>query len=242
MSKQLSLSINTSELSSSRNSTEPMSSLLPSSDKKENDPFYLPSRRMLVTTIYRKLKCFLEEEMERISSPTSLNYKTPGKSTFSVFVSMSDINDRAGRSVLHSERLIDVYALPVMILPTSWLLLNDNSFFSTILSFQRPVSLIIQHYDFPDCGTGFPFALFNCNCPCATETQSSDCSGFFRWKVWIMNRVLIGSYSGMQCNDLKTSVEDILIHHLYSMGKISFSNAYKPSKFDWERCSRIYVI
>ena len=42
----------------------------------------------------------------------------------------------------------------------------------------------------------------------------------------------------MQTNDLKTSIEDTLISALYRMGKIEFSNVYKPAKFDWERCSR----
>ena len=46
------------------------------------------------------------------------------------------------------------------------------------------------------------------------------------------------SFSGMQTNDLKTSIEDTLISALYRMGKIEFSNVYKPAKFDWERCSR----
>ena len=42
----------------------------------------------------------------------------------------------------------------------------------------------------------------------------------------------------MQCNVQKTSIEDQLIQALYSLGKIEFANVYKPSKFDWERCSR----
>ena len=50
----------------------------------------------------------------------------------------------------------------------------------------------------------------------------------------IMNR-----YSGMQVNDKKSSIEDCLISKLYSLGKIEFFNVIKPTKFDWERCSRI---
>lgn len=46
------------------------------------------------------------------------------------------------------------------------------------------------------------------------------------------------SYSGMQTNDLKSSIEDRLIGVLYELGKIGFSNVSRPAKFDWERCSR----
>ena len=41
----------------------------------------------------------------------------------------------------------------------------------------------------------------------------------------------------MQTNDQRTSIENKLINALYFMGKISFANIYKVSKFDWERCS-----
>ncbi|KAK8831821.1 hypothetical protein WA577_001879, partial [Blastocystis sp. JDR] len=47
-----------------------------------------------------------------------------------------------------------------------------------------------------------------------------------------------GNYSGMQTNDLKSSIEDKLIGVLYELGKIGFSNVSRPAKFDWERCSR----
>ena len=46
----------------------------------------------------------------------------------------------------------------------------------------------------------------------------------------------------MQTNDQRTSIEDHLINALYSMGKISFANIYKVSKFDWERCSRVLLL
>ena len=42
----------------------------------------------------------------------------------------------------------------------------------------------------------------------------------------------------MQTNDLQTSIEDSLLRCLYVLGKIEPSNIIKPSKFDWERCSR----
>ena len=43
----------------------------------------------------------------------------------------------------------------------------------------------------------------------------------------------------MQTNDQKTGIEDVIIQKLYELGKIRNSNVFKPSKFDWERCSRI---
>lgn len=46
-------------------------------------------------------------------------------------------------------------------------------------------------------------------------------------------------YGGMQTNDQKSSIEDYLISALYQSGKIEFCNVIKPSKFNWERCSRI---
>ena len=42
----------------------------------------------------------------------------------------------------------------------------------------------------------------------------------------------------MQTNDQKSGMEDIIIQKLYELGKIKNSNVFKPSKFDWERCSR----
>lgn len=43
----------------------------------------------------------------------------------------------------------------------------------------------------------------------------------------------------MQTNDQKSSIEDHLIGALYQSGRIEFCNVIKPSKFNWERCSRI---
>ncbi len=42
----------------------------------------------------------------------------------------------------------------------------------------------------------------------------------------------------MQTNDQKSGIEDEIIQKLYELGKIKNSNVFKPSKFDWERCSR----
>lgn len=45
------------------------------------------------------------------------------------------------------------------------------------------------------------------------------------------------SYSGMQVNDTRNSIEDKLIDCLFMLGKIEPWNVIKSSKFDWERCS-----
>ena len=61
--------------------------------------------------------------------------------------------------------------------------------------------------------------------------------GFYGGK-WGCHSDFTRSYSGMQTNDLKSSIEDKLIGVLYELGKIGFSNVSRPAKFDWERCSR----
>lgn len=61
--------------------------------------------------------------------------------------------------------------------------------------------------------------------------------GFYGGK-WVPKYNFMNSYSGMQTNDLKSSIEDKLIGALYELGKIGFSNVSRPAKFDWERCSR----
>lgn len=45
------------------------------------------------------------------------------------------------------------------------------------------------------------------------------------------------SYSGMQVNETRHSVEDKLVDCLFMLDKIEPWNVIKSSKFDWERCS-----
>lgn len=53
-------------------------------------------------------------------------------------------------------------------------------------------------------------------------------------EIWFLYR---NSYSGMQVNDTRQSVEDKLVDCLFMLDKIEPWNVIKSSKFDWERCS-----
>ena len=57
------------------------------------------------------------------------------------------------------------------------------------------------------------------------------------WSMIEIGFLYRNSYSGMQVNETRHSVEDKLVDCLFMLDKIEPWNVIKSSKFDWERCS-----